>query len=831
MGFKAEIKLDSFLKVTNVSNERSEISQETAISKTVDVKSEQKNSGLNSRIELVESGSASYSLISDSVNETFESVSDSEKEIEKVSKIENSTGLEPVELSKDPALWEINDSTREILSRHGFSQNISSDFSNSERLYSDQRRFLTKNVFQRKLKNNEEVNRSWLIYSESKGSVFCGPCLVFEIGESQSQFSSKGGFNDWKNVEKRVVAHENTLQHKSCILAMKCRSESDSNIDSLLFSQVNEEISYWRNVLKRVVAVVKALSSRGLAFRGTSEVFGDMHNGNYMMFLEVIAEFDPFLAKHIESHGNQGSGSTSYLSKTVCDEFIFLMSKKAFEYISEELKSSKYFSLILDSTTDIGHVDQLTLVIRYVLNNGEACERFIKFLPSVGHKAQDLFLAVTSELKALDINIEDCRGQSYDNASNMSGLYNGLQAKIKEISPFAFYAPCAGHSANLSGSAAAESTAEGFSLFMLLEEVYVFFVRSTERWKKLTTEIENKNTLKRVNLTRWSGRESACKSLKDSWFEVQRVLKSIEDDPAEKPITRNEAKGIRIKLERLETAFMVEFWNVILERLNKVMIQIQSSTIDLQTVTELYKSLHDFVIAERENFKYFEEKAMEISVVKKYETETCKRKRKRKTFADEVPEEELRVTASDRFRIETYLVIIDRLSAELKKRHAAYLIFSNNFSFLIEMNTLSVVELTEKASSLIKAYPDDLEENLISECIHFASYISSMKDTERKTLISLSSLLKFLRNRSLQNIYPNLDIALRIAVCIPATNCSGERSFSCLKRVKNYHRSSLSQEKLNSLALLSIESNLIKSIDYDELIDDFANKKSRKQLM
>lgn len=181
-----------------------------------------------------------------------------------MSKIENSTGLEPAELSKDPALWEINVSTREILAIHGFSQNISSDFSNSERLYSDQRRFLIKNIFQRKLKNNEEVNRSWLIYSESKGSVFCGPCLVFEIGEAQSQFSSKGGFNDWKNVEKRVVAHENTLQHKSCILAMKCRSKSDSNIDSLLFSQVNEEISYWINVLKRVVAIVKALSSRGI---------------------------------------------------------------------------------------------------------------------------------------------------------------------------------------------------------------------------------------------------------------------------------------------------------------------------------------------------------------------------------------------------------------------------------------------------------------------------------------------------------------------------------------------------------------------------------------
>ncbi|KAG5869017.1 hypothetical protein JTB14_025906 [Gonioctena quinquepunctata] len=43
----------------------------------------------------------------------------------------------------------------------------------------------------------------------------------------------------------------------------------------------------------------------------------------------------------------------------------------------------------------------------------------------------------------------------------------------------------------------------------------------------------------------------------------------IENDTTEKPVPRNEAKGIRIKLEKLETAFMVVFWNVILERLNK----------------------------------------------------------------------------------------------------------------------------------------------------------------------------------------------------------------------------------------------------------------------
>jgi hypothetical protein len=101
-------------------------------------------------------------------------------------------------------------------------------------------------------------------------------------------------------------------------------------------------------------------------------------------------------------------------------------------------------------------------------------------------------------------------------------------------------------------------------------------------------------------------------------------------------------------------------------------------------------------------------------------------------------------------------------------------------------------------------YPNDLETDLVQECVHFQGHLSSERILIKPDSGSLKSLSSFLRNQNLENIYPNLDIAVRMALCIPATNCSGERSFSCLKRVKNYLRSTLCQEKLNALALLCI---------------------------
>lgn len=60
------------------------------------------------------------------------------------------------------------------------------------------------------------------------------------------------------------------------------------------------------------------------------------------------------------------------------------MSEKVIYTIVDEIKSSKYFSISIDST-DISHNDQLSFVIQYVLPNGEPIERFISFLENIGH--------------------------------------------------------------------------------------------------------------------------------------------------------------------------------------------------------------------------------------------------------------------------------------------------------------------------------------------------------------------------------------------------------------------------------------------------------------
>ena len=52
------------------------------------------------------------------------------------------------------------------------------------------------------------------------------------------------------------------------------------------------------------------------------------------------------------------------------------------------------------------------------------------------------------------MDIANCRGQLYDNASNMSGRYNGVQAIVKREYKYAVFVPCSNHSLNLIGDQA-----------------------------------------------------------------------------------------------------------------------------------------------------------------------------------------------------------------------------------------------------------------------------------------------------------------------------------------------------------------------------------------
>lgn len=679
-------------------------------------------------------------------------------------------------------------------------------------------RYLNKGIFETTLINGEKVKRKYLIYSETTGSLYCSACRLFG---GKSVFATIG-FNNWKKAEHRISTHENSAVHRSNILAMKQRGEVLGRIDHKLIYQVETERQYWKNVLLRVVAVVKALASRGLSFRGDKETFGCPQNGNFMMALELIALFDPFLANHISNYGNPGKGHTSYMSFHTYEQFISVMANKVISEIVNEAKEARYFSISVDSTPDVSHTDQLSFIIRYVGQNGNPVERFLCFIDNVGHKSEQMAKAVLDTLEKYDLNLQHIRGQSYDNANNMSGVYAGLQAKIKNFNSLADFVPCSAHSLNLVGTNAATCCKEANLFFGFVQNLYSFFSASTHRWNLL------KVSLKNLSETRWSARDDACKSLNKNYDSIVKVLTNISSDLTEKSLARSEAKGILSTINRLEITFMIIFWGNILDRFNSTSKKLQSVEIDLSIVVELYESLINYITELRtdEMFDMFEDKAVKSSQTKQYDSQ-IKRKKKRTMKNDEINSE---IVLSERqiFKINTYFVILDSLLSALKKRKVAYDNLTYKYNFLNQLRSLESDEVYKYAERLQEIYKNDLAPSFSNECVHFQGHIKSIAlNKQPKSLLEISNYLK---SNDLHIVYPYVDIAVRMFLCTPASNCSAERSFSTLRRIKTYLRSVMSEKRLNSLAVLNIESTLTNDLNYGDIIDEYATLKSRRKL-
>lgn len=74
-------------------------------------------------------------------------------------------------------------------------------------------------------------------------------------------------------------------------------------------------------------------------------------------------------------------------------------------------------------------------------------------------------------LHSLDLDVDNVRGQGYDNGSNMKGKHQGVPKKLLDINPRALYTPCGCHCLNLTLC----------DFFGVLQRLYTLFASSTKR--------------------------------------------------------------------------------------------------------------------------------------------------------------------------------------------------------------------------------------------------------------------------------------------------------------------------------------------------------------
>lgn len=736
---------------------------------------------------------------------------------------------------EDCGKWpaKITDEVRQIIVEKGLVQVKNFNFPIDR---TSGRRFTVAN-YKTKLPNGEEITREWLAYSISKNAIFCFFCKLFST--DNVSLSGTEGYSDWQNMSTFLRNHEKSPSHIKASLSYRelfQRLQLGKTIDDQNQQKIKSETEHWYNVLKRLLCIVQFLGTQGLAFRGTNDTVFKENNGNFLKLVEHISKFDTVLSEHLRRVTSKET-NVHYLSKQTQNEFISLLSNKVNEHILNELEKATYYSIILDCTPDVSHQEQMTMVVRFVTSESgkeiTVREHFLGFIQVTDTTGEGLTSCLLEELEKRKIPLQNMRGQGYDNGSNMKGKHVGVQKRILDLNPRAFYVPCGSHSLNLVVNDAALSCIAAVNFFSLIQEIYNFFSGSTHKWSILTKHVTNL-TVKPLSDTRWESRINALEPLRYYIDQVYDAVYEATTDAKIDAFGKSKAIGIAKKLTDFRFLCSLITWYEVLYRVNMVSKSLQKKEVNIPTALKLIDNVKEFLNGMRsENglnsiITDARELAEKLEVPPEFKTEAQVRPRKTKRQFSYESEYEPAISGKESFKVDFFFVVLDKAINSLEERFELLQNHGNHFQFLYDLKLveqLNKEELKEKCNKLegVLTASNDKDingEDLFKEIVMLAPLLP--KDS------SAEATLSYLTKSGMIDIFPNVFIALRILITLPVSVASGERSFSKLKIIKSYLRSATSQERLSGLATLAIENDVLNSLDTDLVLRDFAKTKARR---
>ncbi|KAI4817225.1 hypothetical protein KUCAC02_009501 [Chaenocephalus aceratus] len=173
------------------------------------------------------------------------------------------------------------------------------------------------------------------------------------------------------------------------------------------------------------------------------------------------------------------------------------------------------------------------------------------------------------------------------------------------------------------------------------------------------------------------------------------------------------------------------------------------------------------------------------------------------------------------FRGQLYYPCLDRMIQELTHRCSD--VGEELMSGIQACNSTTATFLAEDAlKSLASHYKIQLKSEELLVAKHFFK-----RRLEKEKVPDIATVFQIIDS----DMFPTLKAVLQVALTIPVSSCSCERSFSALRRLHTWLRSTMGQERLNDLAIMSIAKDFLDAITPDNIIDRFAQLKPRRHIL
>ena len=479
---------------------------------------------------------------------------------------------------------------------------------------------------------------------------------------------------------------------------------------------------------------------------------------------------------------------------------------------------------MVDETTDESNKEQMVVCFRWVDNQFVVHEDFVGLYHLDSTDAHTIVTMIKDVLVRMNLSMHRVRGQCYDGASNMSGHRSGVAARIKVDEPKAIYTHCYGHALNLSCSDAIQGCKVMQNALDTTRQITQLVKGSTKRDTVFRHIKENLTPdapgIRVLCPTRWTVRAEAFQSVllnMESLTQLcEETIETLKDSK-----TRTLVRGVFHQMMEFDYFFGASLGHLLLSHADNLSKALQNSTISAAEGQETAKKTVQTLQSMRtdSHFEEFWRSTTRAADKAGVSEPTMPRRRKiprrldEGTAAAEFPE-----SVPDLFR-QVYFEALDLLVTCIQERFN-----QEDYATYRQLEDLLLDTVNggdgENLQFVRDFYSSDIDGSRLQTQLQV---LATTFPRESSVDVSFADILQYFRQlpQSGKVLLSEVCKVLKLILVMPATNATSERTFSALRRVKSYLRTTMTQSRLNHLMLLHIHKEKTDDLDLIEVANEF----------
>ena len=549
----------------------------------------------------------------------------------------------------------------------------------------------------------------WLSYNNCETKTAC--CYPCQKYLNAHDFT----FDNWKKIE-RLTKHHKSENHQTAMakwIDSRANKKKNTSILSKLQESHKQYVKENRDYFKVIIECLMFTAQQNIAQRGHDEQrdslsnSSDVNRGNFLELIHLRCKDIAWLKDKLES---QLQKHAQWTSPVIQNELLQIIADLIRERITNDVRTSGWYGIILDETSDISRSEQVSLCLSFALN-GTKKEAFIGFYSTKSTEGEALYELVKSAITELNLDLKNIVGKAFDGAANMNGVHKGLSTRMEECSPLGIYVHCYGHVLNLALQDTMTQIEPLRNALGTIQALYNFLEASPKRHALFSdTEVQGEDlklTLKSLSTTRWSCRWEAAKAVHGQMERIVKALLTLSSD--KDPKTYSESRALLTAICDLEFVFGLCVLKVILSNTNSLCRYLQGKTVDvisarrnadltIQTLRqcrseESFKSVWQLASAMGLKMKnWLTNSQFELREARAPRQTPSRRLQ---ALVGEHAQRQTQLTPESHHRINTYYASIDKVLSELELRFSG-----NDQEILCDLGNICQSEAPDKESFL-----------------------------------------------------------------------------------------------------------------------------------